>query len=667
MTGAFPIPRAWLVLLFLVAACGPLQTQNEVHAEVSPQGGTVWQVSGSDTSDLSRPPWPYTGRVELIPTDVPQVFRFIRVIDYAPWVVVEGNRSLSWAWEGTAREEADGSIWVKVALQKADFVKSRATPAGTVGRTAADAQPVWVEGTFKPWSNALTGGFSGPGISANETWSDPKASGPLPIFMKQVFELPTHGPIPADRRDALFLSFASFHALPTVQPYVNRPEFQNPVHTLVIDLTDFNFYQQRPTALRVVNKVIDAISLQETLARADAYKWSLAGKAAFYDENVAKVSIDPATGMLFEFIVQGAWGYPSGDSALWTGAYVASQAYRYRVTRDADGKEKALANLIRSVQGLMTLMEITGDRRTFARTLRAATGKPVPPWYPGTGPYASLEWFAGGNNDMFKGVMFGLAHAHALLCEYPTGHDALCARIRFNVTQIADNLSVAQPSGQNRLAAQWLAAYVTRKFSYLLRASAEWTVQAPILSQGNITVVYQDGIADWSGTHLAFVEYMLFSLLADRYPLPGIDAGSTLRHGIESIYQQFARVWMGLWSVPFAKLGTSPHDDAAWIAGWRLREIPAPQTQMDVDHRIRPDFVMSPFPISPWKGDWTQTDRTQSLRSYPLFESMTYTVYDWKEPPFMYKADSRGLTYPGADYLIAYWLGRYLGVFTESD
>ena len=398
-------------------------------------------------------------------------------------------------------------------------------------------------------------------------------------------------------------------------------------------------------------------------ARAGAYKWSLAGKAAFYDAEVAKASIDPATGMLFAFIVQGLRGYPSPDSALWTGAYVASQAYRYRVTRS----QVAMANLIRSVQGLMTLTEITGDRRTFARTIRAATGNPLTPWYPGTGPYASLEWLEGGNNDMFKGVIFGLTHAHALLCEYPTGHDELCARIRFNVTQIANYLGEAQPRGQNRLAAQWLAAYVTRNFSYLLRASEQWTAQAPILSNGNLTVIYQDGIADWSGTHLAFVEYMMFTLLAERYPLPGIDAGSTLRQGIEKTYQQFGRVWMGLWSVPFAKMGTALHDDAVLAARWRLREIPAPQPQMEVDHRIRADFVMSPFPLAPWKQDWNQTDRTQSLRSYPLFEATTYTVYDWKEPPFMYRIDSRGLSYPGADFLIAYWLGRHMGVFAESE
>ena len=661
MTTSLSFPRAWLLVLFFVAACGPLQTQKEAHAQVAVQGGNVWTVNGSDALGS------YSGSVELIPTGAPQAYRFIRVVDYAPSVVVEDGRSLSWVWEGAATEWPGGAISVSVALQKADFVRSRDTAGGRLERTVEDALPVQVTGYVAPapQGGVLTAQFAGLGISANETWSSPVPSGQLPIFMKQVFELPTHGPIPADRRDSLFLAFSSFHVLPEVQPYVNRPEFQNPVHTLVVDFTDFNFYQQRPTALRVVDKVIDPISLQETLARADAYKWSLAGKAAFFDQDVAKVSIDPATGMLFEFIFQGVWGIPSHDSALWTGAYVASQAYRYRVT----GSPEAKANLIRSVQGLMTLMEITGDRRTFARTLRAATGSPLPPWYPGTGLYAALEWKEGGNNDMFKGVIFGLAHAHALLCEYPTGNDQLCARIRFNVTQIADNLSVAQPSGQNRLAAQWLAAYVTRNFSYLLRATAEWTVQAPILSQGNVTVVYQDGIADWSGTHLAFVEYMLFSLLAERYPLPGIDAGSTLRHGIENIYQQFARVWMGLWSVPFAKLGTTPHDDAAWIAGWRLREVPAPQTQMDVDHRRRSDFVMSPFPVSPWKGDWAQpeNDRTQSLRSYPLFESMTYTVYDWKEPPFMYRVDSTGLSYPGADYLIAYWLGRHLGVFTESE
>ena len=113
------IRRNWLVLLFLLAACGPFRTQNELRAEVS----GIWTVTGSDAIGS------YTGRVELIPTGAPQAFRFLRVIDYASSVVVEGNRSLSWVWEGTATEGAGGSIAVTVALQKADFVKSRDTPS----------------------------------------------------------------------------------------------------------------------------------------------------------------------------------------------------------------------------------------------------------------------------------------------------------------------------------------------------------------------------------------------------------------------------------------------------------------------------------------------------------------------------------------------------------
>ncbi len=642
--------------IVLLAACGrPFDKLRPptggVAFQQQLQHGTVWAVSGSDVRG------DYTGQAELIPDG--QAYRFIRVIDYDSAVQVENGRSLSWVWQGVGLLNTNGSLAIQVALQRADFIKRR----GSLVRTAADAQPVAVQGRFVQATGTFAGSFSGPGIAAMEIWSSPNPTGPRPIFERRVTELPTHGTLSEAERAALFLGFSSYHALPEIQPYVDLPEFKNPVHRVIIDQTDFEFYQQHPNALRVVGKVLDPISLQETLARAEAYKWTLGDKAAFYDQHVAGKSIDAATGMVFEAVADTVGGIPSHDSALWTGAYVASQAYRARVT----GVPAAVNNIVRSVQGLLTLAEITGDRRTFARTLRAAKGNPTPPWHAGQGPYAALEWEEGGNNDMFKGLMYGLTTTHALLCERPTGHAALCARIRSNVKQIADRLELTQDHGLNRLAALWLAAYVTRNLPYLLRATEEWNLQAPILQQGNITMVYKNGIADWSGTHLALVEYMMFRLLAERYALPGIDAGSTLRHGIEKIYRTFAKVRLGLWSVPFAKLGTSPHPDAAETARWRLRELPAPKPQLDVDHRIRPDYVMSPFPSAPWKQDWTQNDRTQSLRSYPLFEASAYTVYDWKQSPFEYRSNNIGLAYPGVDYLIAYWLGRYLGVFSAGE
>src|SRR6516162_3078970 len=48
-----------------------------------------------------------------------------------------------------------------------------------------------------------------------------------------------------------------------------------------------------------------------------------------------------------------------GDSALWTGAYLAAEAFRYNVTRSAD----ALNNVKGAVAGLKALADITGDNR----------------------------------------------------------------------------------------------------------------------------------------------------------------------------------------------------------------------------------------------------------------------------------------------------------------
>lgn len=645
----FGRPALWAALAVSLLSCLAVQAANAAPS-------TVWTVEGNDSRG------PYTGRVELIPDT--GAYRFIRVIDYADAVTVEDGRHLSWVWQGRALPAPDGSLAISVNLKKADFIKSR----GLLTRTAADAKPILVTGRFIRNQNQMQGFFSGPDFPFNESWNWPVPGVDQPIFDEKVRETPTQSVIPRMPRDLLFNQFSSYHALPEVKPYVNRREFRNPLHTAIADRTDFDFYQQNPVRLRVISKIIDPISLQETLARADAYKWSLTGKADFFEKLTASQMIDPDTGLLFEFVDNYGKGFPSHDAALWTGAYAASQFLRYQITRDPE----ALTRLAKSAEGLLTLLDITPDPRIFARTLRKAQGNPVPPWYPGTGAISGvLEWKAGGNNDMFKGVMFGLAVAQAALCEQPrfeqpTGYVILCDRLKKAVVRVVLQLNEAQGSSYNRLAALWLAAYATGNPDAIAAAKQEWNRQARSLADGGNTL-YRYGMADWSGTHLAAVQYLLFNLLAERYPLPGIDSKPVLRRGVENIYQQFAKVPMGLWSVAFAKLGTMPHADAAQSALWRLRELPAPKTQLHIDHRISPDFVMSPFPSAFWKYDWAVNDRTQSLRMYPLFEASAYTVYDWTHSPLSYQANIVGGNLPGADYLLAYWLGRALGVFSDSD
>src|ERR1700690_40448 len=48
-----------------------------------------------------------------------------------------------------------------------------------------------------------------------------------------------------------------------------------------------------------------------------------------------------------------------GDSALWTGAYLAAEAFRYNVTQSPD----ALSNVKAALAGLASLVDVTGDNR----------------------------------------------------------------------------------------------------------------------------------------------------------------------------------------------------------------------------------------------------------------------------------------------------------------
>jgi uncharacterized protein (TIGR03437 family) len=101
-----------------------------------------------------------------------------------------------------------------------------------------------------------------------------------------------------------------------------------------------------------------------------------------------------------------------GDSALWTGAYLAAEAFRYKVTRSAD----ALNNVKTALAGLNALANVTGDNR-LARCM-----------VPANSPYAAgIEseeaansihsngqwvWIDNTSRDQVVGAFFGLDAAY---------------------------------------------------------------------------------------------------------------------------------------------------------------------------------------------------------------------------------------------------------------
>ena len=104
-----------------------------------------------------------------------------------------------------------------------------------------------------------------------------------------------------------------------------------------------------------------------------------------------------------------------GDSALWTGAYLAAEAFRYKVTQSAD----ALNNVQTALAGLKALADVTGDNR-LARCMVLASSPYAlgiateeahntvhqnPPWI----------WLDNTSRDEIVGAFFGLGAAYDLV------------------------------------------------------------------------------------------------------------------------------------------------------------------------------------------------------------------------------------------------------------
>jgi hypothetical protein len=615
----------------------------------------LWDVSGTDARGA------YSGQAEIRHDGT--AYTFIRTVHYAG-VAVETDRELHWLFTGQLTRTGQ-ALALTSSLKRLDFI----TQYKGLTRTAADV-PIPLTGSFTVGSNGdLAGTFSATGIALTDAWTARKPLPKAPLFTNERKTVPAHpAPSPAMKQQ-LFTLYAQFQQREELKPYVNKPEFQAAIHGHVLDRTDLDFYRANKNALRVVNKVIDDISLAETRARADSYRWTLHEKADRYQEDIEARFVDPSVGMIPHGGPVGG-GYddqwPSGDSALWTAIYVASQIYRYEVTAE----QKALDNVLLSLDSMLKLQEITGDWAHFARTFRKNKNEGGI-WHVGTGAFSGYEWMEGGNNDMVKGLYYAYLLGWELFCEGgKTGHEALCARIRDHAKHITDDVDLGgatQGNATNLLPAAWLYAVVTDSpadaITYGAKAQGYWGVHK--IPYAATPVYYSNGTVDWSGTHLTSVGDTLFMLLAQHLNLGG-DAQAVVRAHIDTSYNNLSMQRFPEWPLLEAAFGSNASTTSPIIhdAVTRLEEAQVPKVEFSIDRRLTPDFCFSPYPSLPWKGDWATGNWMTGLNSYPLFEMHPDVLY-WKLAN-EYLAYG-GYDAPGGDYLHLYWFARKHGLLGPTD
>ena len=142
----------------------------------------------------------------------------------------------------------------------------------------------------------------------------------------------------------------------------------------------------------------------------------------------------------------------AGDAAIWTGHYLAAEAFRYGVTRSRE----ALRNVRNTIDGITGLVDVTGTD-LLARFYMPTTspyvaditaGEQRHTRYEGTIGGQPFYWWGNTSRDQYSGVVFGLGVAYDLVDDRGTRQ-----RVRRLVTRILDFLlgngwNVVMPDGR---------------------------------------------------------------------------------------------------------------------------------------------------------------------------------------------------------------------------
>ena len=613
----------------------------------------VYGVSGVDDQ------WgEFSGEAEIRVADDGKSLSFVRVVQFAS-AEFEGEAVAS-AWDG-AIDGDEAGFAATAQLARIGFVDEY---DGFV-RDLQQTEPLTVTAEFAPGDDE---GFSGAFIGADtvgttETWVYDRESAAGPIWRNQRRLVATHNPIPDGMKNLLFSLFGSFHDRPEVQPYVDRADFQEAIHSIWIDHTDFDFYRANPNVLRVIEKVIDPISLFETRLRNRAFRLTLGEKAALLDQNMHAEHINDVG-----FINNSWWDGgelhfdPDMSTMLWTGVYIGSQAMRYLNTSET----QALEHVVTGVEAQLLAYDVVPEIGQFARSVRAHA-EPLPgDWVRGEGAYDGYDYLPGGNNDMLHGYQVGFTFAHLAM---PGGepYDSL----RENMIRVLDELEQyhedAGDNSINELKMNMILCLMTGEEGYRdrYRQLLNNVLYDFFIEQLGNGSFYIWSISDWSGNHLNVQSMIVMTLIAealDDPSLPELQAGCrrsyVMMHGPRIPFFMNAMLALG-W--------TDPDPERVEEGLWRLREFRAPKEHINIDWRINPEFSLSPFPELPWKFDWATGDRLSGLYGYPYFEQATGHFWLRSAPLDNYYDRANETSEISAGYLYLYWLLVDRGIIAGTE
>ncbi|HEY2014015.1 MAG TPA: hypothetical protein VGH38_10975 [Bryobacteraceae bacterium] len=326
-----------------------------------------------------------------------------------------------------------------------------------------------------------------------------------------------------------------------------------------------------------------------------------------------------------------------GDSALWTGAYLAAEAFRYKVTQSAD----ALNNVKSALAGLKALTDVTGDNR-IARCMVMANS-----------PYAAgiqneeasntihqnspWIWVDNTSRDQVVGVFFGLGAAFDVVddASVKSSISDLATRVIGFISghQWSPNDDVSNTFELRPEELQMLLQ-VARHVNPANTVSGPFIV--PPVNSGVLVDVQSDG------SYFKFnLDYMTFyNLLRIQNNGDNLSAYTTLRNYTAPHQNAFFDM------IDRALQGANAARDAeatSLLDQWLQR--PTRDVPVDLTGKVT-------------------VCGSQACNPVPVPQRPT-TDFLWQQNPFQLTSAGHGtIEGAGIDYILPYWMGRYYGVIS---
>ena len=344
-----------------------------------------------------------------------------------------------------------------------------------------------------------------------------------------------------------------------------------------------------------------------------------------------------------------------GDSAIWTGHYLAAEAYRYKVTGSTD----ALTNINGVISAITNLINVTGGDVLARCALPAdspyaasiSSQESANGIHNGSVFGAPWIWVGNTSRDQYIGVFFGLTVTYDMVTDQTVRN--WCSYL---ITRLLQNLldngwSIVMPGGG---ASTSFVLRPDQQLSLLLIGKhvnggafeGKYSELSNLLSP---TVPVPVGVdcSDQKSSYFKFnLDYATF------YSLMRMGSG-------------YSRFWYGF---AYSELTgtTGSHQNAHF--NMIDRAIRGANATRDAQTRALLDAWLLRPRTDVYRNFGTQFAAcgvNEACQVLPVEDRVT-TDFLWQRDPFQLSGGGDGnIETAGIDYILPYWMGRYYGVITD--